>query len=230
MSSGFSYRPPMNEPQVRFHRESPRGRRYVATGVLSTGGAGRRRHPLVAAAVIGLALVAAACGGGSPNGEVASLGMNTTTAPAAAGATGGSPSGGGLVEYATCMRSHGVSSFPDSASFGSSDAIKAAKGQISRVSASEASSPRFQAVQRACAEYAPPTAPSQHVSPQEMQKLLAVSRCMRAHGVPSFPDPNPTTGELATPAGIDRNSPQVVAALRACSSLGRAAGLGPPRT
>ncbi len=129
------------------------------------------------------------------------------------------------------MRSHGVSSFPDSASFGSSDAIKAAKGQMAHISKSEASSPSFEAAQRACAKYyGPPATTPAQVSAQELQKLLAVSRCMRAHGVPSFPDPDPITGELTTPAGIDRSSPRVLAALRACRSLGQAAGLGPPST
>jgi hypothetical protein len=179
---------------------------------------------------MGLALATAACGGGSTAG-VASLGTTTTATPSAARAAGGSASGGPLVEYATCMRSHGVLNFPDPASFGSPDGIKAAKGQMVQVSRSEASSPTFQAAQRACAEYyGPPTTSPPPVSAQEMRKLLAVSRCMRAHGVTSFPDPNPTTGELNAPASIDRSSPLVVAALRACSSLGRAAGLGPPST
>jgi hypothetical protein len=128
------------------------------------------------------------------------------------------------------MRSHGVLSFPDPASFGSSSAIKAAKGQMAQISESKTSSATLQPAQRACVKYAPPTLSPPHVSPQEMQKLLAVSRCMRAHGIQNFPDPNPTTGELTAPAGISTNSPQVLAALRACRSLGQTAGLGPPGT
>jgi hypothetical protein len=175
---------------------------------------------LVAPGVIGFALAAAACGGGSPG--VASLGSTTTTAPAY---------GGTLLEYVTCMRSHGVLNFPDPASLKTSAGIRAAKGQMVRISESEASSPTFQTAQRACARYyGTQTTSPPHVSARDMEKLLAVSRCMRAHGVPTFPDPNPITGELATPAGIDKHSPQVLAALRACASLGRAAGLGPPNT
>ena len=189
----------------------------------------RRGLLVVAPAVIGLAIAAAACGGGSPAG-VASLGTTTTAAPAGARDVGGPASGPPLVEYATCMRSHGVLNFPDPATFGSSDGIKAAKGQMVQVSRSEGSSPTFQAAQRACAEYYGPPTTSSRVSAQEVRKLLAVSRCMRAHGVPTFPDPNPTTGAVNPPAGIDRGSPQVIAALRACSSLGEAAGLGPPST
>ena len=180
---------------------------------------------------MGLALATAACGG-SPKAGVASLGTTTTvvrtTVPGSAGV---SSSGGALVEYARCMRSHGVLSFPEPASLGAPGAIKAFKGQIAQSVGSLASSPRFQAAQRACAKYfGPPTTSSPAVSQKEIQKLLAVSRCIRAHGIPNFPDPNPTTGQLVTPPGIDRRSPIVLAALRACSSLGKAAGLGPPNT
>jgi hypothetical protein len=159
---------------------------------MSRGGLWQRRLLLVATVVIGLTLAAAACGG-SPTAGVASLGTTTTAAPAAARGTGGSSSGGSLAEYAACMRSHGVSSFPGSASFGSSDAIRDAKGQMAQISKSEASSPTFQAAQRACAEYyGPPATSPPQVSAQEMRKLLAVSRCMRAHGVPAFPTPIPS--------------------------------------
>jgi len=189
-----------------------------------------RRLLLAAPAVIGLALATAACGSGSP--KVASLGTTTTAVPTTAAAGGGASSNGGaLPEYAICMRSHGVLSFPEPASLAAPGAIRAFKGQIAQSVGSLASSPRFQAAQRACAKYyGPPTTSSPQVTPQEMRKLLAVSRCMRAHGVPNFPDPNPSTGDINPPAGISRNSPQVLEALGACSSLGRAAGLGPPNT
>jgi hypothetical protein len=191
----------------------------------------RRRMPLVASAVIGFAIATAACGGGSSQAGVAGLGTTTIAPPAATGAAGGSHPGGDLLEYATCMRSHGVLSFPGSAAFGSSGGIEDAKGQMAQITKSEGSSSTFQAALRACAEYyGPPPTSSPQVSSQEMRRLLAVSRCMRAHGVPTFPDPNPTTGELNAPADIDRGSPQVVAALQACRSLGEAAGLGPPST
>ncbi len=201
----------------------------------------RCRCPLIFTAVVGLtalSLLAGGCGGGGSPG-VASVATSTlpgadgssatTTAAAAAAATGGSSPGGDLAEYARCMRSHGVLSFPDPGSFGSSGAIKAAKGQMAQISEHETSSATFQAAQRACARsYGPPAISPPHPSPQEMQKLLAVSHCMRAHGIENFPDPNPTTGELTAPAGISKNSPQVLAALRACRSLGQAAGLGAP--
>ena len=190
----------------------------------------RVRVVLAAAASASLAVLVAGCGGAAPAG-VASI--STTSAPSgsrSAPAQGSAASGGSLVHYSTCMRAHGVSGFPDPASF-ASDGTKAAKGQIFRLTQSEGSSPIFRAAQRACAaDYGPPALLHPQVRPAEMRKLLAVSHCMRAHGVPNFPDPDPRTGELATPPGISRSSPQVLAALRACRSLGRAAGLGPPNT
>jgi hypothetical protein len=189
----------------------------------------RCRRPLILASIVaiaGFSLLAAACGG-SRTGGVAGL---KTTTTANAGTSGSPPSGGSLAQYATCMRSHGISTFPPAASLATLAGIKAAKGQINQISQSEAPSPKLQAAQRTCAKYAPPSQSPAHVSPQEMQKLLAVSHCMRTHGVPNFPDPNPTTGELTASASIDKNSPQVLAALRACSSLGQAAGLGAPST
>jgi hypothetical protein len=216
----------MGQPRAQLHPEPPVRRSQRVTAVLVKSRLGPWRL-LVAPAVIGLALAAAACGGGSPNAGVARLGTTTTTAkPAGATAIGGPSSSGDPLEYSRCMRSHGVPNFPDP---GASDSvIRAFK------SSGVFSSATFMAASRACAKYngghLPTTPTTQVVSPHEMDKLLAVSRCMRSHGVPNFPDPNPISGEIGRPAGISANSPTVLAALRACSPLARAAGLGPPNT
>jgi hypothetical protein len=192
----------------------------------------RCRSPLKITSVVAagaFSLLTAACGGGGSPTRVASLATTTTTAASGAVTAGSSAPGGELAQYAGCMRSHGFLNFPDQASFGSPAGIRTAKGEINQISEGQAAAPRFQSAQRACAKYAPQSQPPTHVSPQQMQKLLAVSHCMRAHGVPNFPDPNPITGELS-PAGIDTSSPQVLAALGACRSLGQAAGLGSPNT
>ncbi len=49
------------------------------------------------------------------------------------------------------------------------------------------------------------------------QEALAFARCMRAHGVPNFPDPG-SNGQLSG-NGIDKHSPQVQSAVGACQSL-----------
>lgn len=68
---------------------------------------------------------------------------------------------------------------------------------------------------------------SSSISPQELQARLILARCIRAHGVPNFPDPNPTTGDVSPPPGLSKNSPSILAAIAACPSQARAAGLSP---
>jgi hypothetical protein len=68
------------------------------------------------------------------------------------------------------------------------------------------------------------------MSEQEIQARLALARCARSHGVPNFPDPNPTTGEITLPAGLTKTSPQLLAAAQACRSLVIASGLSVPGT
>ncbi len=56
---------------------------------------------------------------------------------------------------------------------------------------------------------------------------LAFARCMRAHGVPDFPDPNGQPGQLGPGSGIDPNSPQFQSALNGpCKSLAPPGWLG----
>ena len=49
------------------------------------------------------------------------------------------------------------------------------------------------------------------------QEALAFSKCMRAHGVPNFPDPG-SDGQFSG-NGIDKQSPQLQSAADACQSL-----------
>jgi hypothetical protein len=56
---------------------------------------------------------------------------------------------------------------------------------------------------------------------------LAFAQCMRAHGVPDFPDPNGQSGQLGPSSGIDPNSPQFQAALNGpCEPLAPPAWVG----
>lgn len=168
----------------------------------------RCRRPLILASLVaaaGFSLLAAGCGsGGSPRAGVANLGTIGTAAAAPVNA--GSSPGGELVEYARCMRSHGVSSFPDPAAFGSPGAIRAAKGQMAQISESKTSQQRSRPRNGLVRSTTARRRHLSHPSPQEMQRLLAVSRCMRAHGILSFPDPippptnsRPSPGSPATP-------------------------------
>jgi hypothetical protein len=62
-------------------------------------------------------------------------------------------------------------------------------------------------------------APASSGSSTTQAELLQLAQCMRAHGVPTFPDPSATEGTfgaMVSSAGIDLQSPTVQAALEAC--------------
>ena len=168
--------------------------------------------------VAGLAILAAGCGGGSKPPSVASLGPTTSTTTTTAGSgrsqsTGGSKSLGNFVKFAHCMASHGV------------PVQVAHNGQGVQIGGNSAGgpnpgSPQFQAAQKACQKYLPNGGPKQ-LTPAEkaenMKTLLAMAKCIRAHGIPNFPDPNSQGVFALTQAtGIDPNSSQFQAAMQAC--------------
>jgi len=208
----------------------------------------RSRKRLVAAA-LGSALVAvllAGCGRKSGAPGVANIGTTTaggtTTGASPAGSGGnvgaGSRTGGGatlrlagggktIAQFSACMRSHGEPNFPDPDAQGNLT--------INPSSGIDPSSSRFQAAQRACSKYLPsggqPPSPAQQAKMQ--RQALKFSACMRAHGVPNFPDPQFGPGgtisiRIGPSSGIDPRSPQFQAARTACSSyLPGKAGAGP---
>ena len=74
----------------------------------------------------------------------------------------------------------------------------------------------------ACSSSASPSTGAAPASGSAKHSALAFSRCMRAHGITAFPDPNSQGGiELnAGPGtGLDPKSPQFKAAWRACRPL-----------
>ncbi len=203
-------------------------------------------------AVVALGL--SACGGGPTNGQgVAALPSTTTRSDvsgagasgsqvAGAGSTSSSSAGAGDVttvpsaaspqedalKFAGCMRSHGVTDFPDPSSGG---------GFIFNASAGIIHGPHYQAAQKACQKYLPPGPGSgPPPSAQAMAQMLKVSQCMRRHGISDFPDPRTSVPPhgiggasagvgvisdidgviLVFPSTIDQQSPAFTAAAAAC--------------
>jgi hypothetical protein len=139
--------------------------------------------------------------------------------------------GGSGLAFASCMRSHGVPNFPDPSSGGGG--IK-----ISLGSGINPFSPAFKVAQSQCVKLLPGGGPAAHGVPSEeaKQQMLAVSKCMRAHGVSGFPDPtlSPPADAgvdsiaigrggvfLAVPRTIDTASPRFQSAASACRFGGR---------
>ncbi len=128
-----------------------------------------------------------------------------------------------------CMRAHGLSNFPDPAvatdgpAAGQAILDKSALKSYSDGVVNQAITACRSALDRAGIAGGKSSA----VSTQEIQARLGLARCIRAHGVPNFPDPNPTTGEVTPPPGLTKTSPSILAAIQACPSQAQAAGLTP---
>ena len=112
-----------------------------------------------------------------------------------------------------CMRAHGVPDFPDPV--GNSLQLKASQG-----SDLDPTSPQNIAAQKACKSLQPAGPPGGKVDAAQQANALKYSACMRDNGVPNFPDPVFSDGGVQLKiTNIDPNSPQFVAAQKACQSL-----------
>lgn len=179
----------------------------------------RPRGTLVAGALVAIALLAAACGGGPHPSGVANLGKTKPSSAVTGGVATTLPSGASVEEhfqkalkFSECMRSKGVPNFPDPNSTGGID--------IGPSSGIDPQSPQFQAAQKACRKYFPVPDLSKAEIAQREAQALEFAKCMRANGVPNFPDPQfaASGAELVRPvAGVDPNSPTYQAATNKCN-------------
>jgi hypothetical protein len=214
-----AYNHAMAQPSMPPTRVKPRG---VALLTLLIGGS---------------ALLVAACGG-SPSGDASVAHLRTTTTTRAGDAPnnstqsgngsgpGAGPQGqqfamaGGnqsqMLAFSHCMQTHGVPDFPEPNSQG-----------VVQGSGINPGSPSFQAANKDCRHLLPnggqPTAAQQA---QAMAQALKFSQCMRAHGIPDFPDPQSGPGggiaiRIHSSPGSDLNpqSPRFQAAQQACQGL-----------
>jgi hypothetical protein len=148
-----------------------------------------------------LALLAAGCGG-SRGSHVARLGTPT--------ARNSSPSRGSThdqaLAYARCMRSHGVPLWPDPESGGSFDKSTLTPHQLG------VSTLRIGTAKSDCRSLVPTYSATQQS--QVLAQALRFSRCMRAHGAATFPDPE-SNGAIVIPHAME-NSPAYLAPLHVC--------------
>jgi hypothetical protein len=162
------------------------------------------KRAALAALICGLSALAAGCG---------SKGPSTTTGQSAQG--GSNPDVTAAYAYARCMRSHGVSSFPDPKVH-----ISGNHGSVAfAVNPSETGSPKFTSAQKACHGILPAPGSTQPEDQAHKQILLTFARCLRAHGLQDFPDPD-VQGNLrlqaVIAAGVDIHSHTFLNAAQAC--------------
>ena len=157
-------------------------------------GTGRRWRPgILPVMVAASAVLVTACGASSPGGS-----------SSAAGATAYQKA----VAFAQCMRSHGAPSWPDPNSQGGFTVTPATNAKFAAPASAE----------KTCRHLLPTDAKklSQPATPQEMRRMLKFTACMRAHGVPAFPEPNPGGGFSLGGTNINAGSKQFQAAGLLC--------------
>ena len=103
-----------------------------------------------------------------------------------------------------CYRAHGDPSFPDP-TYDPSDG----NWHLAR---SPGSVP--ETTQQACQHLFPSVNPSPPVPQAQFQALVRLAECIRQHGDPSFPDPNPQ-GQFQVPSS-QAKPPALVSAMNAC--------------
>jgi hypothetical protein len=185
-----------------------------------------RPSQLWAAAAVVLAVTVAACSSGSKSPTIPSVGSGPTTTAAPVGdpSGGATPLAEGLT-YARCMRSHGVSNFPDpvaTPSGGYGFRMPLGPNRINP------QSPAYVAAGEACKSLLPQWWSSgPQLSPAQQQAWLYWAKCIRSHGAPDFPDPKFSGSHVQVSGGGGSSSPQVQSAMDACKSqMPSAGGLG----
>ncbi|HEY2202454.1 MAG TPA: hypothetical protein VGH56_11230 [Solirubrobacteraceae bacterium] len=167
-----------------------------------------RRGAIATAAIAGLAAaVLAACGSNSPSAS-----------------SSGQPAQAQLqhdeVQFSSCMRSHGVSSFPDPNSSG-----QIPKDKVTPL----ASSPEFRVAEGACQHLLPNTsaATDTHAEVQAaLSGMVRFAACMRSHGVQRWPDPTVDRSHLDDPRPVfdlhslvDPSTPRISTDIHECQHL-----------
>jgi hypothetical protein len=172
-----------------------------------------RPSHLCAAAAVALVVTVAGCSGGSkaPTGLTAGSQSTTTAAPAGGSGSSGATPLAEAVAYSQCIRSHGVPNFPD-------PVLTPSGGYGYRTPGIDPNSAAFQGALQACRALPSPwNSTGQQLSPAQQQAWLNWAMCIRAHGLPNFPDPT-FSGSEVHDSGVASNSPQLQSAMDACKS------------
>jgi hypothetical protein len=152
----------------------------------------------VLAVTAGIVMLATACGSN----------------PSSSSSSGGSSQLQQDLSFTQCMRSNGLSNFPDPNANGQGFGNQQQQHQ-------EQSDPHFSAALTTCQHLLPSGSSPQGKATPANADLVRFAQCMRSHGVRNYPDPNPNVSvasQLAQ-AGINPNSPSFQTTLQTCDRL-----------
>jgi hypothetical protein len=181
---------------------------HHATGIVGRSAVAPHRCRVVrcGAGLLAVAVILAGCGGSSPSatGQAAASSVPSSTQIRQQ-----------TIAFASCMRSHGVPGYPD-------PRVTSSPGQVHvRITPGGANpnSPAFKSADAACHHLLPyGGAPQAGHSAQARAQEVKFADCMRAHGVPNFPDPS-RDGAFDLPSGVDQQAPRFKQAEQACANV-----------
>jgi hypothetical protein len=160
----------------------------------------------VSLAAVSCAVALAACGS-SDKPKSTSAGLSAT-----------------MLNYSECMRSHGVSGFPDPSTSQGPNAFGIDGYNFNLPANMNTQSPAYEAAGKTCQHLISPGSGAAHQMPAKARQFaVAHAQCMRDHGVPNFPDPTfsgNSQGITVTSGspGINPRSPAFQQAEKTCRS------------
>jgi hypothetical protein len=110
----------------------------------------------------------------------------------------------GALRYTQCMRDHGVQM----------DDPQVEGNRISYGEIKETDQAKLQAAEQACQQYKPGSHQNGAPPTEKIELLRQMARCMRAHGVENFPDPD-ASGKMPVDDSV-RKDPQFEGAQNTC--------------
>lgn len=162
--------------------------------------------------LLALPLLASCSSGAGPSVPVAALGGSASASASPTASTSVYQKG---LAFSACMRSHGVSGFPDPTTNGQGGV----QLRLDKNSGIDPNSSRFKAAQQAC-QALMPGGKAGGGNSFDPSKIGPWAACIRSHGEPKFPDPQNTGDGVKidlTGTGIDPSTLQT--AIEACRSL-----------
>jgi len=120
--------------------------------------------------------------------------------------------------YVDCMRSQGVAMLDRLTAEG--------KPQIDK---SKVDLDRLGPAMERCRRFLPHGDETQRPAAEDVAKMRRYAACLRAHGLPDYPDPDPDTGQPAMSDSLAnrlKSDPHLATAMRACADLTPASGSG----
>jgi hypothetical protein len=131
-----------------------------------------------------LTLASAACAHATDDGGGVATARSATPTPGSSSSAPAATEEDAALKYAQCMREHGMTWFPDPQP-GGRMTIRTPKGLDPK---------KMDAAQKACVTFAPNGGPGRKADPELIEQGRRLAKCMRANGVPDFPDPQPDGG------------------------------------